>query len=1320
MARHLFGSAWLRSLILAALVIASSRAIAIEAYDYAVQVSATVQTSPARITLSWPAGSDATGYTVTRRLVTDTTWGTGVSNGTNTTYVDSTVVAGTRYEYRVVKSGSSATGYGYIAVGIDMPLVESRGKVVLVVENTYAADLATELTRLQNDLVGDGWTVIRRDVNRNDSVPSVKAVIKAVYDSDTANVKAVFLFGRVPVPYSGNSAYDGHGDHQGAWPSDTFYADMNGAWTDTSVNNVTPSRGENDNIPGDGKYDQSSIPSDVELQVGRVDLFNMPAFLPKTEKDLLRQYLNKDHNFRHGLITAERRGLIDDNFGAFGGEAFASSGWRNFAPFFGASNVAWLDWFGTLPSNSYLWAYGCGGGWYQGAGGVGDTSQFAANDTKAIFTLLFGSYNGDWDVNDAFLRAPLATTTYGLTCAWAGRPHWFVHHMGIGETIGYSAKATQNNNYGGYQENNYGTRGSHVNLMGDPTLRMHVTLPPSGLTAVETSGVTLNWTAATETVAGYHVYRSPNATGPFTRISSNLVTGTTFNEASPPAGSLTYMVRAVKLESTPSGSYFNPSQGIFAAVTPPPATAPAAPSVLAASSNSALQVSLSWNDNSNNESQFKIERKTGSGGTYAQITTVGGDTTTYADTSVSSGTQYYYRIRASNVIGNSAYSNEANATTNSSVGDGNGTGLTGDYYDNMDFTALVLTRVDATVNFDYGNGSPHASVGVDTFSVRWRGQVQPKYSETFTFYTTTDDGVRLWVNNQQLVNNWIDQGATEKSGTIALVAGQKYDITMEYYENGGGASAKLAWSSPSQAKGIIPQSQFYPVGSPAMPGVPTGLTATAASSAQVDLAWTDNASDETSFKIERKTGVAGTFAQIGTAGANVKTYSDSSVAAGTTYYYQVRASSGAGNSAYSNTAAVTTPNSAPPQNTPPVVSAGSNQTVTFPTDAALIGTASDDGQPGPKLTTLWSVVSGPGTVTFGTAISLNSSASFSAPGTYVLRLTADDSALTASSDVTITVLPKADNTSPTLTSPASSSPTTVSVGQLATFSVGASDANGDALTVSWNYGDGTPATSASTHTFAVAGTYFVRATITDGQGGILTSDITMTVTDAATGGSGGGTGGPGGGGGGAVIPPGDNDLDGIPDDVDTDNDNDGVSNENEIADGTNPLNATSVNTMAFTVTKVRGSAKFNVSGRDSFTVSGFIPAMPATFTPNGLSAILDFGGVTQEFTLNAKGQARIAAGTFTLKMKMKRNKATKKLEFVGGNLPFSATLTKGSFVPAWADEGVDPSLSGKKRRVNFSVGMKLNGRLYGTQVATTYSAVAGKGGLFSATKKVRK
>jgi hypothetical protein len=555
--------------------------------DYAVRVSATVQTNPPRITLSWPADPSATGYTRYRKLRDVTDWGTGVALGASATnYVDSNVAVGGAYEYWVAKDASTYSADGYIYAGMEVPLVESRGKVVLLVDNTYTASLSNELARLEQDLVGDGWTVLRHDVARmtvdpantssnvwaarSNELASVKALIKSDYNADTNNVKAVFLFGHVPVPYSGNLAPDDHYEHVGAWPADAFYGDLDGTWTDTEVISTDVGDQRTRNVPGDGKFDQTGLPSDLELQVGRVDFANLPAFSPVSEGELLRRYLNKDYNFRHKLITAERRGLIADHLGVQGGwEAFAANGWRVFAPFFGATNsFAASDWFGTLSNNSYLWGYGCGGGTYTSASGVGSTSDFVNNDPRVVFTMLFGSYFGDWDSQNNFLRAQLGTTNYTLASVWAGRPFWIFHHMALGETIGFSARLTQNNSalYSADLFSYY----VHIALMGDPTLRMHIVAPPSGLLVLPngSGGVGLNWNASPDTVLGYHVYRAPTAAGPFTRLTTDLISGTNYTD--PVLTNNVYMVRAVKLEVSGSGSYYNASQGIFQDFDLPP------------------------------------------------------------------------------------------------------------------------------------------------------------------------------------------------------------------------------------------------------------------------------------------------------------------------------------------------------------------------------------------------------------------------------------------------------------------------------------------------------------------------------------------------------------------------------------------------------------------------------------------------------------------------------------------------------------------------------------------------------------------------------
>jgi CSLREA domain-containing protein len=144
------------------------------------------------------------------------------------------------------------------------------------------------------------------------------------------------------------------------------------------------------------------------------------------------------------------------------------------------------------------------------------------------------------------------------------------------------------------------------------------------------------------------------------------------------------------------------------------------------------------------------------------------------------------------------------------VGTETGWGLTAAYYDNRDFTALKRIRLDAAVNFDWFYGSPDPAIEGSTFSVRWTGQVIPRTNETYTFYTQNDDGVRLWVNDRLLIDDWQDHGLVEHAATIALQAGQPVTIRLDYYENHGPATIKLLWSTPSQPKQIIPQSQLVP------------------------------------------------------------------------------------------------------------------------------------------------------------------------------------------------------------------------------------------------------------------------------------------------------------------------------------------------------------------------------------------------------------------------------------------------------------------------------------------------------------------------------
>lgn len=300
----------------------------------------------------------------------------------------------------------------------------------------------------------------------------------------------------------------------------------------------------------------------------------------------------------------------------------------------------------------------------------------------------------------------------------------------------------------------------------------------------------------------------------------------------------------------------------------PAPPAPAAPSGLVAKSTSTAAAQLTWVDNSANETGFKIERSD-DGLNFTQVGSVGANVTAFTDTGLNPGTLYTYRVRATNGGIDSAASATASAVTV-----GNGDGLAAAYFADPSLGTDVLDRIDATVNFDWKQRSPDPAVPADGFSARWSGHVQAQTSGAYTFSVTADDGVRLYVNGQLVIDQWqplapligdanldgvvnaddISQiaqyaaygkkttGHTWAEGdfdgnglvdgddisliaqartwlksqtpatytaTVNLTAGQMNDITLEYFDNTGLASAKLQWQATGVPLQVIPQSQLY-------------------------------------------------------------------------------------------------------------------------------------------------------------------------------------------------------------------------------------------------------------------------------------------------------------------------------------------------------------------------------------------------------------------------------------------------------------------------------------------------------------------------------
>jgi chitodextrinase len=240
------------------------------------------------------------------------------------------------------------------------------------------------------------------------------------------------------------------------------------------------------------------------------------------------------------------------------------------------------------------------------------------------------------------------------------------------------------------------------------------------------------------------------------------------------------------------------------------------------------------------------------------------------------------------------------------IGDGNG--LWGTYYDNPTFTGPhFMQRLDPKIDFNWGSGAPDLAMGVDTFSVRWTGKLKAQYSELYTFTATADDSLKLTINGTTVI-----AGGNQKTGTFQMVAGQLYDVVIDYVEQSGGASTTLSWQSTSTPKTIIPRYQFYtdqvgPVTDPPLtpintvfsttpftppadttaPPVPV-LTSAVPGNTRVDLIWSASlAGDVAGYDIERN----GAVQQFG----NVLSYSDIGLSNNVLHTYRVRARDTSGN-----------------------------------------------------------------------------------------------------------------------------------------------------------------------------------------------------------------------------------------------------------------------------------------------------------------------------------------------------------------------------------------------------------------------------------------
>jgi hypothetical protein len=553
--------------------------------DLAIPLKISTGINPPAVLLSWP-NPQASDLLLRRRVKgqAGNTWVDLINaqSSFQDGYFDFDLSGDESYEYSLLRTANGISAQGFAFANFFKPAPDTRGKLLVFIDSTTADQLGADLILFKNDIRSEGWQTVPTKTGPYTTVQQVKNKIVSEYNADPNNVKAVLLIGSVPVPYSGSMAWDNKPDHTGAWPCDAYYGDVNGVWTDNIVNVTNTARAANRNVPGDGKFDQSTLPSAVELPVGRLDFRRLSAAtFGANPVELLRKYMLKNHLYRTGQLNIPKKAIVDDHLGWSNGEAFAADGYRNAYPLMDASEVQTGDFLGNTNPQRFLLGYAAGtSGNYTGANGIGTSANMASDTIHVVFSSLFGDYFGDWDFEtNPLMPSVLASKGSVLAVQWAGKPRWMQHGLASGESIGYCLKETQNAQFNDAYGNSSGESGAHITLLGDPTLRAQVVKPVSNLVVSSNCNkVSLHWTASPDPeVLGYIVYRAFNQDGPYARVSTDFITQTFWDDLAPVPDTLFYVVRAMKLEIAPGGgAFYNTSSSPIQSTIFVPGTGPTA------------------------------------------------------------------------------------------------------------------------------------------------------------------------------------------------------------------------------------------------------------------------------------------------------------------------------------------------------------------------------------------------------------------------------------------------------------------------------------------------------------------------------------------------------------------------------------------------------------------------------------------------------------------------------------------------------------------------------------------------------------------------
>lgn len=363
----------------------------------------------------------------------------------------------------------------------------------------------------------------------------------------------------------------------------------------------------------------------------------------------------------------------------------------------------------------------------------------------------------------------------------------------------------------------------------------------------------------------------------------------------------------------------------------PTGAVPATPTNFSAVATSFNKISLSWTD-TDNETGYAIERFTGS--TFITVANLPANCISFIDSNLAPGTNYQYRIRSFNASGSSPYDKE-------------GPGIGYRYYELSGMTGLpnfnILAPVKAGRMASFGLGIQNRS---DNFAILQQGFISVPSNGTYTFYTTSNKGSKLYIGSFEesnlVVNNDGVHTSEERSGTRVLTAGT-YPIFVSYFETTGTPEQLVvSYAGPGIPKQVIPASALGQVlvnattsALPSPPLVPTNLVASASGPKSIDITWTNNANNADKIELYRSGDNAINFVLLATIDANATSYRDSGLFSNDLFYYIVRAVNSGGSLGYSNADTATT------QNNVPVITAVPNQFMKYGTQLQISVTAAD-------------------------------------------------------------------------------------------------------------------------------------------------------------------------------------------------------------------------------------------------------------------------------------------------------------------------------------------------------------------------------------------